>query len=316
MTSSAQVPVRCPAHDLVLHDGPEALLELAARFVRGGVDKGDQVVVVGEPAFVDDLRAATRGVTGVHLIREAARNRFPGRDMRRFADLLAALVRAPSPIRVINQMPPMTADEWLEWRRYEAAANVLLAPYPVWGTCAYDASVLEPAMLDDLLASHSHVTTPIGRRASERFEDLDERVHGYLDVPPHPIEATPPALTLDDPSAATARRAVRDLAHRAGLPSDATDFAVLAASETVTNGSLHGRPPVAVRGWVGDGRVTVTVSDEGPGPHPLVGLLPVPVDSESGRGMLILHQLIADLHHRTDGTGYTVRFSIDGARPA
>jgi len=129
------------------------------------------------------------------------------------------------------------------------------------------------------------------------------------------VESTPPSLTLRDPSPAAARRAVRGLAAEAGLSDDATDRAVLAASEAVTNGALHGRPPVTVRGWVQDGRVTVAVSDTGTGPPPLVGLVPASAEGESGRGMSMLHQLIADVQHRTDDAGYTVRFSVDGLPP-
>jgi hypothetical protein len=52
------------------------------------------------------------------------------------------------------------------------------------------------------------------------------------------------------------------------------------------------------------------VNDTGPGPHPLVGLLPASRSSLSGRGMWMLHQLLGDLHHRVGPDGYTVRFTV------
>ncbi len=297
-------------HELVLHSGTAALIDLMTPFVRDGAAAGDQILVVGEPDFVDHLLAAVPDVRGIRAVPESGRERFPGRDLRQFQQALSTLDGAESGVRVVNQMPTMTTPQWHEWRRYEAAANSVLAPYRVWGTCAYDTDRLDGSMLDDLTATHPHVRTAAGRCANERFADLDDHIGGFLDVPPHPIEATVPRLTLDDPSAAAARRAVRELSAAVGLPPAAVSAAVLAVSETVTNGGLHGRAPVSLRAWTDDGRLTVAVSDAGPGPHPLVGLRPVPLDSPSGRGMWILHQLLGDLHHRTHPGGYTVRFSV------
>jgi anti-sigma regulatory factor (Ser/Thr protein kinase) len=301
-------------HELVLHHGPAELIDLMVPFLRDGADAGDQVVVVGEPALVQDLLAAVPDIPDVLAVPALGRERYPGRDLRKFQQVLSTLEGAGSRVRVVNQMPTMTDHQWHEWRRYEAAANFALAPYPVWGTCAYDTDRLDARMLEDLTTSHSHVKTSAGRRPSDDFARLSDHIRTYLDLPPHPIEATEPLLSLQDPSAAAARQVLRSVARTFGLTPTATESAVLAVSETVTNGSLHGREPVSLRVWADNGRITVAVSDIGTGPHPLVGLLPVPMDSDSGRGMWILHQMLADLHHRTDRDGYTVRFSVDAPR--
>jgi anti-sigma regulatory factor (Ser/Thr protein kinase) len=297
-------------HELVLHAGTAALIDLMIPYVRAGAAAGEPIIVVGEPQFVDEMLAAVPDVPDIRAVPESGRARFPGRDLRQFQQILSSLDTAESRVRVVNQMPTMTNHEWHEWRRYEAAANYVLAPFRVWGTCAYDTDRLDEAMLDDLIASHPHVHTVNGRRPSEPFATLDHHIRGYLDLPPHPIERTPPQLSLIDPSAPTARRAILDLGTVLALPPAAIKAAALAVSETVTNGSVHGKTPVRLNAWTDGGRLTVSVSDAGTGPHPLVGLRPAPVDSLSGRGMWILHQLLADLHHRTDRHGYTVRFSV------
>ena len=59
------------------------------------------------------------------------------------------------------------------------------------------------------------------------------------------------------------------------LPMRELDNLVFATHEAVTNALLHGRPPTVLRLWAQPDRVTVTVTDTGPGPaDPLVGLLP------------------------------------------
>jgi anti-sigma regulatory factor (Ser/Thr protein kinase) len=309
MTTSTH-PAQFFRHELVLHAGTKTLIDLMAPFVRDGAAAGDQILVVGEPDFVDDMLAAVPDVPGIRAAPESGRERFPGRDLHKFQQVLSTLDIAESRVRVVNQMPTMTKHQWEEWRRYEAAANYVLAPYRVWGTCAYDTDRLDATMLEDLTASHPHVCTVAGRCLSERFADLDHHISGYLDVPPHPIEATHPQLSLPDPSAPAARRAVQDLGTAVGLPLAAMQAAALAVSETVTNASVHGRRPVSLKAWTSGERLTVSVTDAGTGPHPLVGLRPASLDSPSGRGMWILHQLLSDLHHRTHRDGYTVRFSV------
>ena len=297
-------------HELVLHEGTPALIDLMVPFVREGAEAGEQVLVVGEPAFVAAMVAAVPEVPDVVAVPESGRARFPGRDLRLFRRVVSTLQAGAPRVRVVNQMPTMATDEWQEWRRYEAAVNVALAPYRVWGTCAYDAQRLDDAMRTDLLASHPHVLTGAGGHRSEPFADLETHQVGYLAAAPHPIEATEPQAVLSDPTAAAARDAVRRLAAATDLPVPATEVAVLAVNETVTNASRHGRAPVTLRAWTGGGRLTVTVTDAGAGAHPLVGLLPAAVAAESGRGMWMLHQLLGDLHHRVDDDGYTVRFSV------
>jgi anti-sigma regulatory factor (Ser/Thr protein kinase) len=301
-------------HELVLHDGAADLIDLMVPFMRDGADAGEQVVVVGEPEFVQKMLAAVPGIPDVLAVPQAGRERYPGRDLRKFQEVLSSLEGAGARVRVVNQMPVMNDHQWQEWRRYEAAANLVLAPYRVWGTCAYDVGRLDPRMLEDLTTSHSHVTTAAGRRPSDRFARLDHHIRSYLDLPRHPIEATEPLVSLVDPSLAAARQVIRSLATTFALTPADTESALLAVTETVSNGSRHGQKPVSLRVWTHDGQVIVAVNDVGTGPHPLVGLLPAPTDSESGRGLWILHQLLCDLHHRTDPDGYTVRFSVDAPR--
>jgi hypothetical protein len=58
--------------------------------------------------------------------------------------------------------------------------------------------------------------------------------------------------------------------------------------------------------------VTVAVNDSGPGPHALVGLLPAPAASLSGRGIWLVHLLLREVHHRRGADGYTLTFTVDG----
>jgi anti-sigma regulatory factor (Ser/Thr protein kinase) len=84
---------------------------------------------------------------------------------------------------------------------------------------------------------------------------------------------------------------------------------VLAVSETVGNALRHGRPPVLMGLWVQPNRITVSVTDTGPGPaDPFVGLLPPEHPQVSGLGLWLSHQLV-DVTHRRHPDGYTACLS-------
>lgn len=302
-------------HDLVLHDGPDELVSLLTPFLREGADAGEQLVLLGQPAVVDALLAAVPDAPDPVALREEESQRFAGRDLHRAQNLLASLGTGTRPVRVVNQMPAAHGERWHEWRRYEAAANVVLAPYRAWGKCAHDVRRLDAGMLADLHATHPVVQTRTGTGPSGGFDATGARTGTFLDVPRLDVEEATPALVLVDPHATDARGAVRDLALRAGLTTSAQETAVLAAHEAVANAWAHGRPPVLLRAWLErPGRLTVAVSDTGPGPHPLVGLIPDPAEETFHRGgMWMVQVLVRDVHHRTGPDGYTVTFSVESA---
>ena len=199
--------------------------------------------------------------------------------------------------------------------------NVVLHPYAVWGLCAYDQATLDDAALADLHATHPVVRLEGRRRHSGRFVDPEGFLATHRDAPPHPVEATPPAIELADPVPADVRAAVAGLGAAAGVPEGDVADLVCAANEVVTNAHLHGRPPVTVRLWTRPGRLTVTVTDTGPGPaDPFVGLVPSRTGpgrvnrygDGHGVGLWLSHQLV-EVAHRRDAAGYSVRLEVGPA---
>jgi anti-sigma regulatory factor (Ser/Thr protein kinase) len=295
-------------HELLLHDGPAQLVDLSVPVFQDAAAQGYDVLVMGDADFIGAMTDASDAP--IEPMARVADTHHPGRDLHEFERFFARRHAAGRQSRVVRQMPAVTPDDWPEWRRYEAAVNVVLGPFDLWTSCAYDVGRLKPDMVEDLLASHSHVRADTGEDVSAEFARLNEHLPEYLRTPPHPLAGMAPDLGLEDPSAAIARAAVRDLAARAQIDPVRTEAAVLAVSETVSNAWRHGRPPVGVRAWVREEQLTVAVSDSGRGPDPLVGLLPLPArEAGSGRGTWLVHELLGDLHHHLDDGGYTVTFT-------
>ena len=208
-------------------------------------------------------------------------------------------------------------SQWPEWRRLEAVLNLALRHCDTWAVCAYDQRTLTANMVEDLYATHPLIGQDGHHRRNDRYRHPVNFLVQNSDDPPDPIERTPPAVELVDPSPATARAAVKWFAHER-LPSQEIDKLIYATHEAVTNALQHGSPPTVLRLWAQPGRVTVTVTDAGPGPtDPLVGPLSTepPTDSADdpfagpALGLWFIYQLV-DVSRRSEPSGYTIRLTV------
>jgi anti-sigma regulatory factor (Ser/Thr protein kinase) len=223
----------------------------------------------------------------------------------------------PCYARVVHQEPVIAPSQWPEWRRLEAVLNLVLRHYDTWAVCAYDQHTLTANMVEDLQATHPLIGQDGHHRRNDRYRHPVNFLGRNSDDPPDPIERTPPAVELVDPSAATARAAVKWFSHQQ-LPGQEIDKLIYATHEAVTNALQHGRPPTVLRLWAQPGRVTVTVTDAGPGPtDPLADPLAGPVSTEPptdsaddpfpgpALGLWLIHQLV-DVTRRSEPSGYTI----------
>ena len=289
-------------HEALVYDDDEELLATAVPFLRDATDAGEAALVsMGERSAGLIRSALPRSAAVVYASGDDVYRR-PAGAIRSYRDLMAGLVADGVPrIRLIGELPAdVFGPAWDGWMRYEAAANVAYAEFPLWAMCAYDRRVTGPARLDDVAHTHPGTAAYAGPVA------FLTRPHA---APPDPLEAMPPAADLLDPVPAAARAAVR-AADPGGVPADAVTDLVLAVSEAVTNAIRHGRPPVRVRVWPGGDRLVVAVSDGGPGPaDPYAGLLPVAGGPDGGRGMWIIQQSADQVVLRRGPDGCTLRLT-------
>ncbi|HEX2774623.1 MAG TPA: ATP-binding protein, partial [Micromonosporaceae bacterium] len=155
----------------------------------------------------------------------------------------------------------------------------------------YNTRITPAPVLQDVARTHPRVATPDGKHVpSPSYREPTAYLREDRPLVLDPIQRTPPAINLTDPSPAQARRAVYD-ADRGHLPARDVEDLVVAVSETVGNALRHGRPPVLFHLWAGDDRIVVSVSDGGDGPKdPFAGLLPASNGSVGGLGLWITYQ--------------------------
>jgi anti-sigma regulatory factor (Ser/Thr protein kinase) len=300
-------------HELLLHRSVEELLDFVVPFVRDGVAAGEPTLLLVRPETAGLLLPRLKPSPLLTLLPALGWSGRPATALRAADSLFADHAARGPRLRVINEEPVVDARDWHDWRQLEAAVNVALDQRDLWLVCAYDRHPLDDGMVDDLHATHDAIGHAEQHLRNDRFEDPFAFIGRHRDAPPDPVESTPPAVELVDPSPASARAAVGRSADGRRLPPLEIENLVLATHEVLTNAVGHGRAPVVVRIWHSPGRVTVTVTDRGPGPaDPFAGLLPPEHRLARGLGLWLSQQLV-DVAQRRHPDGFTVR--LTGGRP-
>ena len=297
-------------HELFLYSSVEHLVEFVVPWARDGVAAGDPTLLL---LRADAAQAVLHEVGPSPYLTVEPALAEPGQP--------AEHVRAASTLlsnfaRMVHQEPTITPSQWPEWLRLEAVLNLALRHYDTWAICAYDERMLSTDMISDLHATHPLIAQDGEHRRNDSYQHPVNFLVQQSEDPPDPVERTRPAVELVDPSPASARAAVKWFSHR-WLPDNEIDKLIFATNEAVINALRHGRPPTVLRLWTNRGRVTVTVTDTGPGPaDPLVGLLPNEFPTTTAGdpvpgpalGLWLIHQLV-DVTRRSDTGGYTIRLT-------
>lgn len=310
MRSGAAAGHRGYFHEAAFYGSDEQFLAVVVPFFTDGLAAGEPVVSAFATANQRLVHDVFSDASGVRYLGGEAQYLRPADAIRRYQELFGDyLSRGVQQIRVAGDVPhPGVGAAWDWWARYEATVNHAYDAFPVWGICPYDTRTAPAAVLADVRRTHPHVANVAQHDANPVFEDPAAFLRTRSDQWRDPIEHSPADLELIDPTSAQARAAVDSVAAASALSGDDHNGLLVAVSEAVSNGLLHGRSPVVVRAWSQPARVVVTVTDAGPGPaDPYAGLLPVDRGGLGGMGMWISYQVCAFVGLHRDGQGFTTR---------
>lgn len=299
-------------HEAVCYNSDEELLAVVVPFLLGGVAAGEPTLVSFGERNSALLRAALPADSGVSFLSGGDVYCRPSAAIRSYRQMLAAHVAdGAGQIRIVGELPPAVfGATWDWWARYESAINDAYDAFPLWSMCAYDTRITPAPVLDDVARTHPRFATADGRHLpSEAYTEPRAYLSENRPIALDPLQRTPPIIELINPSAARARRAVRE-ADRGRLPADEVEDLVLAVSEVVSNAHRHGRMPIRVHFWTGHDRIVVTVSDGGTGPEdPFAGLLPASNGSVTGHGLWITYQSCNHVAMNRGSDAFTLRLT-------
>ncbi|SHN75133.1 MEDS domain-containing protein [Cryptosporangium aurantiacum] len=193
-------------------------------------------------------------------------------------------------------------DRVAAYLSYESMCNDVYAAYGCPITCIWDSRRHPTLVIENVRSIHDHELTVDGRLENDGFIPTDRYLDGRADVtmPPAP-EASDLDLVIDELDELTGcRAAISAWATEHGFADLAAKQVSAAASEVLTNGLRHGRPPVRVRTWHHDKTLVVHVEDRGGTPIPADAGYRPPLRPGDGMGLWVARQFADVLLTHTD----------------
>lgn len=300
---------RAPAsHTGLFYDGAREYADEAGGFLREGLERGHRALVMAPRSRVDQLRSTLgRDADEVTFVEDTVAYAPQWNVFRVLLDFAAESPDSRTSVIAEQTLGPRLPAELVDYRRLEAAIDLVFAEHDVDLLCPYDAGTLPAHLLDIGTQTHGAVRTHGGAsRTVHRDDPIDLLANLATVIPPPPY-----AITLDCMSPAdvsSARRLVRARGSDAGIDPDVVDDVALAISEVLANALLHGAPPAQLHIYEEGGTWVCHVHDGGRAPiDPLSGLLPPSEPSENGYGLWLARQLCAAVDVGTDRSGTHVR---------
>lgn len=292
-------------HTGLLYHGSRQYAAEAGGFLRDGLDRGNRGLVMAPPARIDVLRVEL-GVDAdeVTWVEDSVAYAPQWNAFRVLMDFAAPAPAVRSTVIAEQSLSTRVPAEVLDYRRLEAAANIVFADQPFDLLCPYDIGALPADLLDIALHSHDAVRVGGETESNDRYDDPLRQLMDLATVVPPPRGATTLDL-MSTSDVSSARRLVRLRGGAVGLDDDVVEDMALAVTEVLTNALVHGSPPAMLHVY-DDGETWVChVQDGGRAPvDPLTGLLPPREPSDHGYGLWLARQLCAavDVGHDASGT--------------
>jgi anti-sigma regulatory factor (Ser/Thr protein kinase) len=303
-------------HEALLYRDPRDYLRGTVRFIEEGLHAGEPVLVAVPGGRLDLVRDAIDGTTcdgrsaGVRFVDMAKVGRNPGRII---PGVLHEFVEEHPGRRVRMVVEPVwpgrTPDEYPACVQHEALINLVFGDLPVTILCPYDTANLDPLVLSDAKRTHPWLLIGDDRCGSGDYASPEEMVDAYNQPLPD-RDSTADVLVFEQAGLGRVRQFVASQAARANLSHDRVDDLQMAVNEVATNAVTHSQGPGALRVWHDPDRIVCEVTSPGELTDRLAGRIPPAFDSESGRGLVLVHHLCDLVQVHTHQTQTTIRLHL------
>ena len=307
-------------HEALLYRGLADFVDRTVPFIRGGLEAGESVAVVTSAKHIDALRRELGSDAGVVAFADmAVVGANPARIIPFWQDFIAT--QDGTPLRGIGEpiWAGRSAAELVECQRHESLLNVAIdTETPIWLLCPYDATCLDPEIIDEARHSHPHVTAGPPATASREPQRKSEVFRGVrasgmpfaTPLPDPPSEAT--VLRFGSGDLAVVRGIVAASAASAGLDAHRADDLVVAAHEIATNSVRHGGGAGVLKVWPEGGQLICDFNDAGHIDDPLADRRQPSSTAAGGRGLWLANQLCDLVQIRSHPSGTQIRLHVRG----
>lgn len=315
MTSSSGLPAApLLVHEALLYSTPGEFVGVTEPFLRDGLARGEDALVVTHKLNMGALRGALADVaesvewadTAGWYPKPIDRIQALDRYVRDRLDTGVPRVR----IVVESVWPEDSIRAVSELKRFESVLNLLFAALPVSMVCPYDASLFNH-ILPDAYRTHPLIRDArVMSQASAEYLEPGEffrALDAEQELPPAPRDAR--VVGLD--SVRDVRTFVVAEASAAGLHPDRIRDLELAAFEMSTNVLRHAREGGEVRIWVAQGELVCEVRDRGAGMKDRLAGYGAPSEPTiGGWGLLLARKLCDGVEVRSGPQGTVIRLTM------
>ncbi len=296
-------------HEAFFYRDLDQYAAVCGAFIREGASRGEPVLVVVDEAKAALLRSDLGPTASRVEFRDMADvGANPARIIPAWRDFVEANQSTGRRLWGIGEpiWPQRPSAEMVECELHESLLNLAFGGAPDFRLiCPYDASALDPEVLERAHRTHPHIRGGDGTRPSAGYAGIDA-IEAGLSVPP----ATASEMVFDGQTLAAARFLVEETAARAGLdPHRARDL-VIAANELATNSVRHGGGAGRLMAWSEPDRVLCEVADRGWIDQPLAGRVRPAPALETGRGLWLANQLCDLVQIRSSPEGSRIRLHM------
>jgi anti-sigma regulatory factor (Ser/Thr protein kinase) len=300
-------------HEALLYAGRHDFLRGTVPFLREGLEQDESILVVVDHAKIAELREALGDdAQRVQFADMAQVGRNPARIIPRWRQFVSEHLACGRPVRGIGEpiWAGRSAAELIECQAHETLLNLAFADGAAWDLlCPYDVEALDPVVVEEARRSHPFVARDGCREVSGDYLATHPSP-ARLDhpLPPAPQHAETVTFGPQITDLRTVRAVVARHAEQAGVPADATENLLIAATELATNSLRHGGSRGILQLWVDNTTLVCEVRDTGRlNGNPLLGRQPPTVDQWGGRGLWLVNQLCDLTQVRSTTTGTVVR---------
>ena len=309
MSDIAQARAPLAAHAALLYASMDEFVTWALRFVDGGLDEDEPVLVSAPGPEISFLRARMNGraqrVSWADITRIGGN---PGRiipHMRAFAS-----AHAGRPVRCLQKLawPARTGAEQSEAIRHEALINLAFVAAPVRILCTYDSGGLDPGIIRSAMSTHP-VLLRAGHTGPSSAYDARTVFPDECDRPlPRPPDGAATLAYRGDLAALRAFAALH--ASNIGLRPDRVLDLVLAVGELAANTFRHTDAGGVLAIWSAGDELVCQLQDSGHITDPLAGRHLAAADAGESHGLMIVHQVCDLVELRSGPGGTTIRLHM------